>query len=63
MRFLLLFARLNNCKHIFEYISIGNDIYWHEYLGQVKLVMEKPCSDDAVFFRKMAKLVSTLAKI
>ncbi|KYN28475.1 hypothetical protein ALC57_02202 [Trachymyrmex cornetzi] len=36
--------------------------HWREYLGQVKLVMEKPRT-MLLFFRKMAKLVLTLAKI
>lgn len=38
------------------------------YLGQVKLVMEKPCPIEGVrrlllFFRKMTKLVLTSAKM
>ncbi|KYM97084.1 hypothetical protein ALC62_12192 [Cyphomyrmex costatus] len=36
--------------------------HWREYLGQVKLVMENPRT-MLLFFRKMAKLVLTLAKI
>jgi len=35
---------------------------WREYLGQVKLIMEKPRT-MLLFFRKMAKLILTLAKI